>query len=146
MSNNLFVEVVKQDEGFRGQPYVCTGGATTIGYGRNLDANPLTEDEAEMMLRRDLISVVCDLYNLLGAHTWVEMGEWRQAALVTMRYQLGHAGFRGFKAMLEALNRHDWQSAALEMAYSRWAMQTPNRMERCQVAMRDNVNSWEVEP
>lgn len=43
-----------RDEGLRLKPYHCTAGKLTIGYGRNLDDNGISEEEALSMLRNDI--------------------------------------------------------------------------------------------
>ena len=49
---------LRRDEGFRPYPYLCTGGALTIGYGRNIARDKggpgLAEVEAAFMLRNDV--------------------------------------------------------------------------------------------
>lgn len=136
------IRALRFDEGFRGYPYRCTGGALTIGFGRNLDSNPLTPDEGEYLLRRDLIACNSDLHAIFGAELLAEMGEWRRVALVNMRYQLGGAGLRSFRRMLMALREQDYTWAAAEAADSLWASQTPVRAERVIRALAEDVNAW----
>lgn len=144
MSADKAIRALRLDEGFRGRPYVCTGGAQTIGYGRNLDANPLTEQEGEYLLRRDVIACVKDLHTLIPLDIWEIMGAWRRAALINMRYQLGPSGLRSFRKLLMAINEQDWQWAGAEAANSRWADQTPNRAERVVRALVEDVDAWGI--
>ena len=44
VTDNL-IEHIKKHEGFKSKPYKDTKGKWTVGYGRNLDDNPLTPDE-----------------------------------------------------------------------------------------------------
>ena len=37
------------------------------------------------------------------------------------------AGALKFKKMLTAINKGDWEAAALEMEHSRWYVEVPNR-------------------
>ena len=49
---------IKSDEALKFFPYKCSKGKITIGYGRNLDGNPLTNDEVmTLLLNRPEISV-----------------------------------------------------------------------------------------
>ena len=41
---------VKMHEGLRLKPYRCTSGKLTIGYGRNIEDNGITEAEASFLL------------------------------------------------------------------------------------------------
>ena len=48
-------------EGLRLRPYKCTAGKMTIGVGRNLDDNGITQAEAFALLENDIIAVEADL-------------------------------------------------------------------------------------
>ena len=45
MSLDLALKLVKEAEGFEPLPYRCTAKKLTQGYGRNLEAHPLSEEE-----------------------------------------------------------------------------------------------------
>jgi lysozyme len=47
---------IKRHEGKRLNPYVCSAGKLTIGYGRNLEDRGITDDEALLMLHNDIMS------------------------------------------------------------------------------------------
>jgi len=42
-------------EGRKNKPYKCTSGKITIGVGRNLDDNGLSEDEIDYLLTNDVL-------------------------------------------------------------------------------------------
>lgn len=125
------VEQLKRDEGFRGQPYKCTEGYTTIGYGRNLDTNPLTEYEAEYMLVNDTQKTLDRLIevDLLPRVTLDDLTP-RQAVWVNMAFQMGVSGVLRFKKAIRAYLNEDYRTCAEEMLNSRWSVQTPNRSLR----------------
>lgn len=50
-----------RDEGFRSKPYKCTAGKLTIGVGRNIEDNGITEDEAMYLLENDIASCIKQL-------------------------------------------------------------------------------------
>lgn len=133
--------VIMLEEGFSGRPYQCPAGFTTIGYGRNLEAKPLTRDEAQHLLENDLRECRDDLIAIFGDQ-WVFLGEFRQAALVSMRFQMGHAGFQGFRKMIDALKRGEYQSASEHALDSKWALQTPARAERHARALAKDIDAW----
>lgn len=142
------IEQLKRHEGFRGQPYddrtgrrlrkatMPIEGRVTIGYGRNLDANPLSETEAEFLLGHDVDFMIGAME---GAWDWLPLlGEVRRAALVNMAFNLGLGGLRKFKRMLAELEAgaahlnadsatHHWQRAAAEARKSRWFEQVGAR-------------------
>lgn len=127
------LEQLKSDEGLRLKPYKCTEGYDTIGYGRNLETNGISEDEAETMLMNDIYRVMESLnnYGLLIDHTPP-----RQDVLVNMAFQLGVSGLLKFKKMIIALDDRKYSDAAREMLDSRWAKQTPNRANELAKQMR----------
>lgn len=126
MNYERLVQHVKRSEGLRLRPYLCTAGRTTIGYGRNLDDQGITEAEAEILLQNDLARVSAELeplpaYRLLGYDTP------RQHVLVDMCFNLGLSRLLLFKKFLAALERGDYQAAADEMTDSRWYRQVGTR-------------------
>ena len=51
---SVVMEELKKEEGFRAKVYKCTAGKNTIGFGRNLDDNGITYEEAEYLLKNDI--------------------------------------------------------------------------------------------
>ncbi len=125
--------MIKAHEGFSGTPYFDTLGNITIGYGRALDLNPLTKDEANYLLRSELNHCVADL---AGLQWYSKLTSGRKAALVDMRYNLGQRGFLNFKNMIAAIKSGDYETAADEMLNSRWARQVKTRAVRLAAIMR----------
>ncbi len=134
-------DVLKIEEGFSGRPYACSAGAQTIGYGRNLDAKPLTRAEGEYLLDNDMREVEADLFALFGEQ-YGSMQQHRRNALASMRYQLGARGFRRFVKTCAAVKAQDWDTAAREALDSEWAAQTPKRAQRCSDALRTGRDVW----
>lgn len=137
---NLAVALLKLHEGFRADVYRCTAGKRTIGYGYNLDANPLglrpdemanlcksgiSEPEA-LELLTDMIS---DIEQSIIKHLkWFDkLCPERQAALVDMTYNLGINGVLKFQQTLMFLERRDYGRAADNMLKSLWAKQVGQR-------------------
>ncbi|MDB4278749.1 hypothetical protein N9917_04035, partial [Deltaproteobacteria bacterium] len=48
------IDQLVRHEAFRRQAYKCSSGKLTIGVGRNIDANGVSEDEANYMLLKDI--------------------------------------------------------------------------------------------
>jgi lysozyme len=142
MTIDDYMKALELDEGFRGRPYYCPSDALSIMYGRNLDANPFTEEEGRFILGRDVRRIEAEMSAFFGPDLWNTIGDWRRVALVNMRYQLGRSGFRGFRKMISAVRAKDWKMAAAEAADSKWADQTVLRSERVVTALADNVNTW----
>lgn len=121
------IEQLKIDEGFKGKPYLDTVGKTTIGYGRNLDDNPLTELEAEYLLQNDLNKVLKEAVKL---SYYSELNPKRRAVIINMIYNLGMPRFKKFKRMNAAIAARDYDLASVEMLDSKWAVQVGERAIR----------------
>ncbi len=128
--------MIRVDEGFRGQPYPDPiTGHITVGYGRNLDANPISIEEGEVLLRNDINKAIarCELF-IAG---FDRLSLPRRAVLVDMAFQMGIGGLMQFKRMLAAIREGDFDGAVAEMEQSKWFReQTPNRVKRLAVIMR----------
>src|SRR5512135_828847 len=92
------VQDLMRDEAFRGQVYDdATGqpilpgshvqGHPTVGYGRALDVNPLSQGEAAILLERSTGVVEAECLRLVP--NFELLCEVRQRVLVEMAYQLG---------------------------------------------------------
>ena len=127
------IDQIKIDEGFRGQPYKCSAGKTTIGYGRNLEANPLTKAEAQFLLENDLKKTVKKL-SRYGFYT--NSNPQVRAILINMAFNMGINGLTKFKKMISALESKDYAEAATQMLDSKWAKQVGNRAKRLANQMR----------
>lgn len=117
-------EQLKIDEGFSGRVYQCTAGKNTIGYGRNLDSNPLTRSEADHLLDNDLKQVVKECLKL---KYYANLNPKRRAVILNMVYNMGTPAFLNFEHLNAALIAHDYEKAAIEMIASKWARQVPTR-------------------
>ncbi|MGF1545644.1 MAG: glycoside hydrolase family protein [Parvularculaceae bacterium] len=91
------VELIKRFEGLELESYQDIAGIWTIGYGHTETAGPnqrITEDEAEALLRQDLVSrerAVSDLTN-------VSINQNEFDALVSFVYNVGANAYRGSTA------------------------------------------------
>lgn len=125
---------VADDEGFMPIPYRCTAGKLSIGYGTNIQ-DGITRDEALLLMRHRLGRVVAALESRLPF--WVKLTDERRRVLANMGYQLGITGLLGFRQMLAALERGDYEAASREMLDSKWAKRdTPGRAGRLAERMR----------
>ena len=124
---------IQQEEGFRAKPYRCTSGKLTIGIGWNLDAG-ITWEEAVMIFRHRLDGIQTHLRVRLP---WFpKLNEARQAALISMAFQMGIQGLLSFRRTLASIGSGDYEQASREMLDSKWARQTPARAQRTAYMMR----------
>jgi len=118
------IQRLKKHEGLMLKPYIDTVGKLTIGYGRNLDDVGITEEEAELLLRHDIMvaeSACCQFAWYRG------LDEKRKSVIVEMVFNLGLTRLLGFKKMIRAIKDADYKLASNEMLDSKWAYQVGNR-------------------
>lgn len=117
-------EFVKSEEGFREKPYLDTLGVPTFGIGFTY----ITEEEADWILAKRLSEIETELRT---KYRWYDnLNAVRQDVIISMVYQLGFGGIAKFKKFIAAMERKDYDTAAVEMLDSLWARQTPHRAKR----------------
>lgn len=127
--------MIKRYEGFSRLPYVCVRGRQTIGYGHNLDASPITERAAEVILEDDVQTALDEARRSVS--NFDDLSPARKAVLVDMAFNLGGEGLRKFRRMIAAIEAEDFNGAADEMVNSRWYHQVGNRSRELVEKMRE---------
>lgn len=152
----LFLAQLKLHEGERRDKvgrhvaYKCPAGKLTIGWGHNLEANPISNDwfsdgekpkvgsvitnaAAEDLLKSDVAACAreLDLYYF----SWRSLEEPRQAVLLNMCFNMGWPTLKTFKGMFAAIKDKSWRAAAAEMQDSRWFRQTKKRARELSLQM-----------
>lgn len=126
-------DLIIKHEGLRLKPYRCSKGKLTIGVGRNIEDNGITENEALHLLDNDISRVTKELKR----YHWYEwLPEQKKAVLIDMCFNLGLSRFKGFKKMIKAIEDRDYYRAAEEMLDSRWAGQVGDRATELADLMR----------
>ena len=123
------IEQLIRHEGEVLHAYACPTGFTTIGIGRNIDKNGgkgITKLESKMLLTNDIAECESDMQDVFG-RAWEEFSDNRKIALIDMRFNLGPNRFRGFRRMIAAIRKGDWELAGKEAMDSRWATQVKRR-------------------
>jgi lysozyme len=119
-------ERIKRHEGKSSRPYLCSEGYTTVGYGRNLERVPFSEDEMDLMFENDYRRA---LDGAEGFFCYSQLNDVRRGVLIEMVFQMGTFGVSKFRRFLDAALERDWQRAHDEMLDSKWAKQTPQRAQ-----------------
>jgi lysozyme len=133
--NNLERQLLRH-EGLKLKPYRDTVGKLTIGIGRNLDDNGISESEALTMLRNDIAEVKSSLERF----KWYErIDANRQDVIANMCFNMGLPTLLKFKRMIKALEDHNYNQAANEMLDSKWAQQVGNRAVELARIMRNDL-------
>jgi lysozyme len=115
-------------------PYQDSAGKLTIGYGRNLDDNGISEKEAEILLEHDLAAASQDIVSVFPE--FETYSESRKTALADMMFNLGRPRLLGFTNMISAVKSGDWKLAGAEMLDSRWATQVGPRARKLAESVR----------
>ena len=131
--NHKGIELIKKHEGLRLYLYECTAGKKTIGYGRNIEDNGITQAEADLMLDEDVVRCIHEL--TANVPCFRDLDEVRESVLVNMCFNLGWPRLSGFKNMLAALADRDYTKAAEEMLDSKWARQVGSRSDELAAMM-----------
>lgn len=119
------VGMIIRHEELRLFPYKCTSRKLTIGVGRNLDDNGISEDEAMYMLRNDLSRCMIEARGALPFFD--TLLDARQDVIINMVFNLGLTKFLRFKKMIKALEDKNYDKASEEMLDSKWAKQVKGR-------------------
>jgi len=130
---------IKENEGLKLKPYRCTEGKLTIGYGRNLEHNGISENEALEMLVNDVVSIkkaLASSLNFERAISFINLPDHVQNVLVEMAYQMGVNGLLKFRKTLSFVKNGQYEKASIEMLNSKWARQTPNRAKKLSNLMK----------
>lgn len=115
---------IKRHEGCRDKPYMDSEGIMTVGYGRNLEAVPFSQDEMDLMFKNDFERARQGAETL---YVYEFLNRARRGVLIEMVFQMGISGVQKFKKFLTAALQSKWQEAHDEMLDSRWHDQTPER-------------------
>lgn len=138
------IDQIKRDEddqhvpGARFHVFNDTRGVPTIGYGRNLRDNGISEEEADFLLRNDEREIDDAITTALPWTTDLADSP-RFSVLVNMAFNMGIAGLLQFKQMLAHVEAGEWAAAADAMLDSEWASQVGARAQRLAVQMRTGI-------
>lgn len=112
-------------EGLRLKPYLDSVGKLTIGIGRNIEDNGISEEEAYHLLNNDIKR--CYREAEAGLRWFHGISIVRQDVVINMMFNMGLRRLLGFKRMIIAIEGGDFKWAASEMLNSKWARQVENR-------------------
>lgn len=152
------IERVKKHEGYKITPYKDTVGKWTVGYGRNLEDNPLNTKEVielfsrvnfkstvdaeiffESLLTVDIMVHTMELEDNLTMFPMCDDDE--QTVLIDMAFNVGVPKLLGFKGMLHAIDNDDKVQAAVELLDSVYAEQVKTRaVENAKLLAGGNFN------
>jgi lysozyme len=147
------------NEGMRNKAYYDTKGKLTIGIGRNLDDNPLTQEEicyighnargkaitneqACYLCRNNIASVKADLDKYLP--WWRDLNIDRQFVMIDLMYNLGLKTFMTFRKTLSSIAQGYYITAGDQLMQSKYAKQVGIRARRNAYALKTGI--WVANP
>lgn len=163
MDYQKLIQQLKQCEGEKFTAYLCTEGYWTIGIGRNLETNGLTDAECHMIfgeilpkdeaierLKKQKITphqsetlFMNDLAKVEEAcYRNIKMtgNDARRAVIINMAFQLGIAGLLKFKKTIAFYESENFADAAEELIDSKYAREdTPERAQLMREQMLTGV-------
>ena len=119
---------LKRHEGYAQHAYVCPAGATSVGYGRNLDEKHgglgISQEDAEYLLANDIKRSIeeCERFGW-----WEDCPMDKRQVIIELCFQMGWPSLTNFNRMLSHMAKQSYDLAAVELLDSRFARQVPHR-------------------
>jgi lysozyme len=119
------------------QPYKCASGFLSLGVGRNLDANGISEEEALYLLNNDIEAVI----DKLDKHwkVWRSFPIAAQYVCIDLVFNMGINAWMSFRKTRAYMELGQWEEASKELLNSKYATQVGRRalfnseeLARCQ--------------
>ena len=121
-------QMLLKHEGMRTFPYKCSEDKLTIGIGRNLEANGISEDEALYLLENDIKRVIASLdKNWSVFRTFPPLA---QEVCVDCTFQMGITGWMNFRRTRALMEMGMWLQASEELLDSKYTLQVGDRAYR----------------
>jgi GH24 family phage-related lysozyme (muramidase) len=132
MNLQIIKDRIKKHEGYRDMVYEDHLGFKTVGYGHLVVEDGFipgiqySKKELEEVFEKDFAIALKDATKLVGNF---DIDDKAFGVVIEMCFQLGFPKVSKFKFFLSALQKGDYETAAMEMESSRWHKQTPERCE-----------------
>ena len=114
-----------KNEGLILHVYKCKNDFLSLGVGRNLDANGISEDEAMYLLENDIERVINSLDK--NWKVWRTFEPLAQEVCIDCTFQMGITGWMNFRRTRALMEMGCFLEASEEILRSKYATQTPNR-------------------
>ena len=112
-------------EGLVVKAYVCPTGYISVGVGRNLETNGITEEEAMYLLNND----IADVIGKLDKHwiAWRKLPITAQYVCIDLVFNMGINSFMSFRMTRAHMEMGDFEKAGIELLNSKYAKQVGRR-------------------
>ena len=112
-------------EGMVLKSYTCPTGYTSVGVGRNLETNGITEEEAMYLLNNDITNVIKDLDKHWIA--WRKLPITAQYVCIDVVFNMGINTWMSFRMTRSYMELNEWEKAGDELLNSKYAKQVGRR-------------------
>jgi lysozyme len=143
MDRARLLEELMLDEGVIHEIYNDHLGYPTFGVGHLITekdeehgkplGTPVSEERVTECLNADVDIVCAELDK--NMEWWRGLNDTRQRVMANMCFNLGYPRLSKFKKFLAAVQKEDWETAAVEMMDSKWATQVGDRAVRLREKM-----------
>ena len=112
-------------EGLVLKSYTCPTGYTSVGVGRNLETNGITEEEAMYLLNNDISTVI----KKLDKHwiAWRKLPITAQYVCIDVVFNMGINTWMSFRKTRAYMEMGDFEKAGIELLDSKYAEQVGRR-------------------
>lgn len=112
-------------EGLVLKSYTCPTGYTSVGVGRNLETNGITEEEAMYLLNNDISTVI----KKLDKHwiAWRKLPIKAQYVCIDVVFNMGINTWMSFRKTRAYMEMGDFEKAGIELLDSKYAEQVGRR-------------------
>lgn len=138
MEYEKLITQLRAHEGDKHKVYRCSEGYLTIGVGRNLETNGISQEESDFLLANDLSRVESQVRKHIKLYG---LNDARIAVLINMAFNLGIGGLLKFKKTLAYIQQGDFETASTEMLDSKWRRQVGFRA--IQLAEQLRTGEWQ---
>ena len=121
-------------EGFATVPTKNCLGELSIGFGRNLYQQGVSEYEAEWMLERDIVQLQEEVSQAFPIFN--QLSEVRKLVLLNIAFTIRIAGLKAQRKLLAALCVEDFTIAANEILHTNWIPGCLDRKEELSMMMK----------
>jgi len=137
------LKILEEGKGFSGKSYICPAGKRTIGYGHVIlpgetIIEPITEDEAEYILEKD-VKIAEDAVN---KYVKIKLTQNQFDALVCFVFNVGRTNFKT-STLLKFINSELWEKIPTQ--FMRWVYHDKTKLKGLENRRKIEIRLWNNE-
>ena len=146
MKQEEIKQMLIKHEGLVCSPYKCKANKLSIGVGRNLEANGISEDEAMYLLDNDINNTIAKLDKHWPVYK--TFPDAAQMVCVDVVFNMGISTWLSFRKTRAYMELGEWEEAGKELLNSKYAQQVGRRaifnseeLQKCQTKVQTNIKT-----